>query len=150
LLATLLNHPELFDKVEERLGAITFFDPRLDSLRQTALIEIAQRPDLDFNALGAHLQGLGFAAEIATLLHPEVYVHAGFARPASSLDQATAGWDHTFAVCQRAGLEADLERAERELTENPTEQAFAVLKALREQMHSFGPEDEDRGEAHDR
>ena len=147
LLATLLNHPDLFDRVEERLGALSFSDPRLDLLRQTALIEAAQRPDLEISALEAHLQGLGFAAEIATLLHPEVYVHAGFARPGASTEQATVGWDHTFALCQRASLKADLERAERELAENPTEQAFAVFKALREQAHlSGGSEGDDDGE----
>jgi DNA primase len=148
LLATLLNHPDLFDRVEERLGALSFSDPRLDLLRQTTLIEAAQRPDLDFSALEAHLQSLGFAAEIATLLHPEVYVHAGFARPGVSIEQATVGWDHTFALCQQASLEADLERAERELAENPTEQTFAVFKALREQARpSGGSEGDEDGEA---
>ena len=148
LLATLLNHPDIFDAVEERLGALSFSDPRLDSLRQTALIEVAQQPDLDFTALQAYLQGLGFTAEIATLLHPEVYVHAGFARPGASTEQATLGWDHTFALSQRAGLEADLERAERELAENPTEQAFAVFKALREQARlSGGSEGDEDGTA---
>ena len=146
LLATLMNHPQMFDLVEERLGGIMFSDHRLDSLRQTALIHIAQNPDLEFGALVTHLQGLGFAAEIASLLHPDVYLHAGFARPDTPLEQATVGWDHTFALCQRAGLEADLKRAEQELAENPTEQAFAVFKALREQAQASGVGDEDRGE----
>jgi DNA primase len=146
LLATVLNHPHLLDHVEERLGAMTFSDSRLDLLRQTALMHIAQAPDLDFAALGAHLQGLGFAAEIASLVHADVYVHAAFARPEASLEQATAGWDHTFALCQRAFLEDDLRRAERELAENPTEQAFAVLKALREQVLASGAGDDERGE----
>ncbi len=146
LLATLLNHPQMHDLVEERLGGMMFSDHRLDSLRQTALIHVAQNPDLEFGALATHLQGLGFAAEIASLLHPDVYLHAGFARPDAPLEQATVGWDHTFALCQRAGLEADLKRAEQELAENPTEQAFAVFKALREQAQASGVGDEDRGE----
>ena len=146
LLATLLNHPQMHDLVEERLGGMMFSDHRLDLLRQTALIHVAQNPDLEFGALATHLQGLGFAAEIASLLHPDVYLHAGFARPDAPLEQATVGWDHTFALCQRAGLEADLKRAEQELAENPTEQAFAVFKALREQAQASGVGDEDRGE----
>jgi DNA primase len=145
LLATLLNHPEMFDHIEERFGAMSFSDSRLDTLRQTALMHIAHNPDLDFAAVGAQLHGLGCAEELAAVLHPEVYLHASFARPSAPLDQATGGWDHTFALCQRAGLEADLKRAERELAENPTDQALAALKALHEQVRLSLGEDESPG-----
>jgi DNA primase len=140
LVVTLLNHPELRDHVEERLGGMGLSDSRLDSLRQSALMHIAQNPELDFVALRAHLANLGFAEELENLLNSDIYVHAGFARPATSMDQATAGWDHTFRLCRRADLEADLKRAEAELAENPSEQAFATLKALRDQAH---PDEED-------
>jgi DNA primase len=141
LLATLITHPGLQDHVEERLGAMTFTDSQLDSLRQSALIHIAQNPELDFAALRAHLANLGFAEELETLLNSEVYVHAGFARSAASLDEATAGWDHTFTLCQRAELEADLKRAEEELAENPSEESFARFKALQDQVRPAGDED---------
>ena len=140
LLATTLNHPEIGDRVEERLGALTFSDAHLDSLRQSALLHLAQTTELDFATLRAHLAQQGFAQELANLLDSDIYVHAGFARPQASADQALAGWDHTFALCQRTDLEADLKRAEQELAENPSEQTFAALKALREQT---GPADED-------
>jgi DNA primase len=142
LLATLISHPQLFDYVEERLGAMTFSDARLDLLRQTAVMHIAQSPELDFAALSAQLSAHGYAAEVATLLHPEVYQHAGFARPQADLDQATAGWDRTFAVCQKAVLEAHLERAEQELVENPSDEALAIRDALLHQMHSFLADDD--------
>jgi DNA primase len=147
LLAAVLNHPQMFDHVEERLGAMTFSDARLDLLRQTALMHIAHTPDLDFSTLRAHLQTLGFAAEIAALVHPDVYLHAGFARPESSLEQATAGWDHTFALSQQPSFKADLQRLEQELAENPTEEAFEMLKALRQQAAAAN--DEDFGETQD-
>jgi len=143
LLATLLNNPGLRDHVEERLGGMSFADSRLDSLRQTALMHIAQNPDLDFVALRAHLATLGFAEELEALLNSDTYVHASFARPTTPLDQATAGWDHTFTLCQRTDLEADLKRAEAELAENPSEQSFAAFKALRDQVRPAGDEDGD-------
>jgi DNA primase len=143
LLATLIAHPALFDHVEERLGGMTFGDARLDLLRQTAVMHIAQNPELDFAALSAQLSAVGYAEEVANLLHPEVYQHAAFARPTASPDQATAGWDHTFALCQRAVLEADLERAELELVQNPTAEALAVRDALLHQVQSFLAEGDD-------
>ncbi len=141
LLATLINHPELMDYVEERLGTMEFADSRLDSLRQSAVIHIAQNPGLDFEALGAHLARLGFAEELGNLLNSETYVHAAFALPAAALETATAGWDHTFTLCQRADLEADLKRAEIELAENPSEHTLAAYKALLDLVRPAGDED---------
>ncbi|MGE3476517.1 MAG: DNA primase [Rhodospirillaceae bacterium] len=143
LLATLLTHPDIFDHVEERLGRLDFADSRLDLLRQTALIHVAQDPELDFGGLQAHLANTGFAAELETLLNSNTYVHAGFARPTAPKEQAISGWDHTFALCQRADLEADLKRAELELAENPSEHALAVFEALQRQVRPPGDEDSD-------
>jgi len=143
LLAAFLNHPALRDHVEERLGAMGLADSRLDSLRQSALMHIAQNPELDFVAFRAHLANLGFAEELENLLNSDIYLHAGFARAEAGLDEATAGWDHTFKLCQRAELEADLKRAEQELAENPSEQTFAAYKALQDQVRPAGDEDGD-------
>ncbi len=143
LLVTLLTHPDIFDHVEERLGRLDFADSRLDLLRQTALIHVAQDPELDFGALHAHLASIGFAAELETLFNSNTYVHAGFARPTAPKEQAITGWDHTFALCQRADMEADLKRAELELAENPSERAFAAFEALQKQVRPPGDEDGD-------
>ncbi len=146
LLTTLVTHPELQGNVEERLGAMTFADSRLDSLRQTALMHIAQNPTLDFEALRAHLANLGFAEELENLLNSDIYVHARFARSTEPLDAATTGWDHTFKLCQRAEVEADLKRAEEELVENPSEESFARFKALQDQVRPAGEDDGDESD----
>ncbi|MDG2243723.1 MAG: DNA primase [Rhodospirillaceae bacterium] len=131
LLATLIAHPDLLDHVEERLGAMPFADSRLDSLRQSALMHLSQSPNLEFEGLKTHLAGLGFADELKKLLSSEVYVHAGFARPNAELQDATSGWDHTFSLCQRDDLEADVRRAADDLINEPTDSAFAVFRSLR-------------------
>jgi hypothetical protein len=82
-------------------------DSRLDSLRQTALMHLAQNPELDFEAFGAHLANLGFAEDLENLLNSDICVHAGFKRPSASMDQATIDRDCTFALCRRTGLETD-------------------------------------------
>ncbi len=145
LLATALNHPEIIERVEERLGALMFSDARLDSLRQSALLHLAQTQELDFATLRAQLASQGFAQELANLLDSDIYVHAGFAKPLVAAAQALAGWDHTYALIQRADLEADLKRAEQDLAENPSEQTFAALKALREQTGPAEDDDQDPG-----
>ena len=131
LLATLVTHPELLDHVEERLGAMSFADSRLDSLRQTALMHLSQSPNLEFPDLESHLAGLGFAEELKKLISSEVYVHAGFARPEANIDDATKGWDHTFSLCQRTDLEADIRRAADDVINDPTDSSYAVFRSLR-------------------
>ena len=51
------------------------------------------------------------------------------------MDEATAGWDHTFTLCQRAELEADLKRAQDEMTENPSDETLAAYTALHALVH---------------
>ncbi len=141
LMATLITHPELLDHVEERLGAMVFADSRLDSLRQSALMHLSQSPNLEFEGLKSHLDGLGFADELKKLISSEVYIHAGFARPDTALEDATTGWDHTFSLCQRDDLEADVRRAADDLINDPSDSAFATFRTLRTE----GQASEDNG-----
>ncbi|MEQ8735095.1 MAG: DNA primase [Rhodospirillaceae bacterium] len=131
LLATLINHPELLDHVEERLGAMPYADSRLDSLRQSALMHLSQSSNLESQVLKDHLSELGFSDELKKLISSEVYIHAGFARQEAQLEDATKGWDHTFSLCQRGDLEADVRRAADDLINDPTDNAFAVFQSLR-------------------
>ena len=131
LLGTLITHPELLDHVEERLGGMSFTGSRLDSLRQSALMQLSQSPSLEFEGLRTHLASLGFADELKKLISSEVYIHAGFARPEAELQDATNGWDHTFSLCQRDDLEADVRRAADEMINEPTDSTFAVFRSLR-------------------
>ena len=131
LLATLITHPELLDHVEERLGAMAFADSRLDSLRQSALMHLSQSPNLEFDGLKAHLADLGFGDELKKLISSEVYIHAGFARPTATLEDATTGWDHTFSLCKRDELEADVRQAADDLINDPSDSAFAAFQSLR-------------------
>ena len=110
-------------------------------------MHLAHNPELDFAALRAHLASQGFVQELANLLDSDIYVHAGFARPSSPTAQAAAGWDHTFALCQRTDLEADLRRALMEWAENPSEQLGQTIAALRALCEENGPTPDDE---HDR
>lgn len=135
LLATLINHPELLDHVEERLGAMTFADSRLDSLRQSALMHLSQSPNLDSGQLKAHLTDLGFAEALKKLISSEVYIHAAFARPDSSPENATQGWDDTFSLCGLGEREADIRQAAQDLIEDQSDTAFARFRSLRTEGH---------------
>lgn len=137
LLATLINHPEILGHVEDRLGAMSLADSRLDSVRQSALMHLAHQPDLDSQTLKAHLTSLGYARELEALLGEDTYVHAAFARPGAEPAKATEGWDNTFSWYQRSGLEADLNQLKESLATNPSEETIAQINALAEQLNQY-------------
>jgi DNA primase len=137
LVATLINHPEILDHVEERLGAMVLADSRLDSMRQSALMHLSHQPDLDSQTLKTHLAGIGFAPDLNSLLGEDTYVHAAFARPETEAAKATEGWDDTFGWHQRSSLEEDLRQLRENLAANPTEETVAAMNSLAEQMNQY-------------
>lgn len=139
LLATLIAHPMLFDDVGERLGAMRFAVPELDKLRQEVLITLGGQPSLDFEGLGAHLRHTGFSKLLSGLLSRQVLNHAFYARPETPLEIAREGWLETFGLYQQTQLIAEIQEAERRLADDPSEEAFRMLRALKE-AEASGPD----------
>ena len=96
LLAALINHPALFDHVEEQLGALSLTDPRLQALKAKALGVLAAQPDLERIVLCQALQQAGFEKEMR-ILH-KASIHAAFAAP--SPDSASVDVAKTLASWQ--------------------------------------------------
>jgi|GEM_PF-3030275 len=135
LLATVINHPDILDRVAERLGMLMFGDSQLDSLRAEILItygaKVGMGDHLDRDALVDHLRSTGLGAAIDRVLGPQVCMHASFARAHASRDAALAGWEHVHALHGRAALEQDLRAAEDRLANTMTDDALARVGAIR-------------------
>jgi DNA primase len=131
LIATIINHPQLFDALGEQLGSLEFKAPELDKLRQEVLKTLASSPGLDFQALRDHLEDTGFSELLNGLLSRQVINHANFARPDEHIDVARKGWEQTLRLFRRNRLLEEIQAVEQELAENPTRDAFELLKALK-------------------
>lgn len=92
ILATIINHPALFDYVEEELGMLEVQGGRLDQLRQAVLSCLVANPECSTETLQSQLCDDGFSSEIRGLLSESVYTHAGFARPKSDFEDVQEGW----------------------------------------------------------
>jgi len=92
LLATLLNHPALFDFVEEEFGMLDIQEARLNALRQAALLYLSENTDIDRKSFLRALMEEGFETEMRGVLCEGVYTHAGFARPETTFEDAQEGW----------------------------------------------------------
>ncbi len=134
LLAALINHPALIAENAEVLAHIELGSPDFSDFCQ-AMVDLAARdPDLDTEALNSHLCGQGFSGLLRRLLHLDVYVLGGFARPNTSLEEARNGVQYFLEGyrIRQAALEA--EEAGRNLAEAMTEETLARLEAKQRLM----------------
>lgn len=151
LLATLINHPALFDEVGERLGMAAFPSGPLETLRAAAVNALSRDSGLDAGALCRHLADCGY--DPATLLS-ESHVHGKFARPDASFDEALEGWNVTWDKVREQALRRDFQSAKAALASDASEANFAKFQALREELRRLtgfwpGADDTDDDEAFD-
>ena len=132
LIATLINHPLLFDRIGEQLGTREFKALDLDKLRQEVLKTLASSPKTEKKVLRDHLENTGFSALLNGLLSRQVINHANFARPDENIDVAQKGWEQTLRLFRRNQLLEEISTVEKELSENPTSETFELLKALKQ------------------
>ena len=102
LLATILNHPALFELVEEDLGMMYVQESRLDLLRQAVLSHLIEVEEPTPQELQQALSDKGFSSEIKGLLADAVYTHAGFARPQTDLVDVQEGWQQAMKALKQA------------------------------------------------
>ncbi len=88
LLAAILNHPRIYESIEEKFGELTLNDPAMNHLRQAIIIALEENPDFDVVSLGNHLAEQGMNKEIRDMTCESVYVHAAFCRPAKNEEDA--------------------------------------------------------------
>lgn len=148
LLATLINHPALFDEVGERLGMAAFPFGPLEGLRAATVNALSRDSGLDADELCRHLADCGY--DPATLLS-ESHVHGKFARPDASFDEALEGWNVTWDKVREQALRRDFQSAKAALASDASEANFARFQALREELRRLtgfapgldGPDDDE-------
>ncbi|MBP2230661.1 DNA primase [Azospirillum agricola] len=142
LLATLINHPELFGELGEPLGLLPFGDPELEKLRWAVLECLSEERNtdsaLDAAALCRHLSSAGHETMVGALLGESTYVHAGFARPEASTEDARKGWWPTWRHLHHRQMLDDLREAKAALTRDNSEANLARVVALQQEVIKSG------------
>ncbi len=142
LLATLINHPELFGELAEPLGLLPFGDPELEKLRWAVIECLSDDRNhdstLDAAALCRHLSSAGHETMVGALLGESTYVHAGFARPDASTEDARKGWWPAWRHLHHERVLDDLREAKAALTRDNSEANFARVVALQQEVIRSG------------
>lgn len=96
LLACVLNHPYIYESVEEAFGRFEISNAGLAKLREAMIGHLNQEPGLDAATLRNYLKNEGFEREMGDILSESVYVHASFSAPradsAENYDDIVQNW----------------------------------------------------------
>jgi len=130
LLATIINHPAIFDQIEEDLGGLALGNERLDLLRQTVLNTLGGDATLETAGLCDHLREQGFETELRSVLSEAVYTHAGFARPGADESKALSGWREIMGSLNSEKFISEYKQAGRLLGQDPSPENEEKMMAL--------------------
>lgn len=137
LLVTLINHPEIYDQVGEKLGELDFAQTGsdLDNLRQQTLLILGRHTGLENGALTDQLTDVGHGSALRALTAGGVLIDAYFARPEATAEEALQGWLETYSMLSAGSLRDELREAEKALAEEFSDEAWQRVLALKAQQH---------------
>ncbi|MBT3307153.1 MAG: hypothetical protein HN377_11820 [Alphaproteobacteria bacterium] len=110
LLAIIINHPEIFDRVEETLGHFSFTDARLDQLRQELISVLLKNPDLDCDGVKEMLGQSGFASHLEGLFRDSMIRSNRIIRADAPVEKYQLLWDENVALLENLGTAPEVEK----------------------------------------
>ncbi len=136
LVRIVLRQPEILDRVAEELAELEFSSRELDSLRRKIIDIAAGHAELDSARLHAHLKEAG-AGEIVRKLAGTSTTGRHTSLPDLDIAHALESFAERVAILRRtAVLERDLRAAEKAFELEPTEENFARINRIREELHA--------------
>ena len=114
----------------DELERIEFDDDRLSRLKADLFDLGASIADLPRQSLVEMLTARGHGETIAQLNAPDVFVHARFAHPEASTDEAAQGWRAYFRGLYLRRLRSELEAARSTWVAEPNEENLHRIEEL--------------------
>lgn len=131
LLAMVINHPYLLEGVFEEFVGFSFSVPILESIRTCVVEYLENNHPLDAVSLKTHLYTQGYGPDLEALLKPDLYVHARFASPESSPEDALEGWKEVYTrMIKTPQASQDLLLTRQALAQNMDQETWNRLKML--------------------
>ncbi|MGH1404544.1 MAG: DNA primase [Alphaproteobacteria bacterium] len=133
LLAALINHPHIFDGVEETLASVLFNVSELENIRQTVMGFLSENPQAQHENVIEYLENAGYAQEIGDICRESVYVHASFCSPSAKEEDVQSKWLEYWNDGNAAGLEEEIQngwkRAYLDSSEEEEEKLRTILSS---------------------
>jgi DNA primase len=130
LVASVINHPHVFGSVEEGLAVLEIKAAGLSALRNALIAALTETPDLDAEALKAHLSASGYEKEVHDILSESLYVHAGFASPRAEPDSVSSRWLDVWNDLQKDMMQGEMKAGWRTAFEDGNQDEEDRLKTM--------------------
>ncbi len=136
LLAIIINHPEIFDGIEETLGSFSFAEGRLDQLRQELISVLLKNAGLESDGVKDVLRQRGFAESLDVLFRDPLIRSNRVIRADAPAEKFQPLWEENVALLKNLEnapeLEEFLRTGETSITEED-EDDWERQRALLEQ-----------------
>lgn len=133
LAGTIVNHPELMERVSEAFANLNFQNAALDRLRSAILKVFGEVEGLDTGALKSHLKRQGFG-ELVDRLAKGASPMVPFKRGEAPQEEIERNWRDALALHRRSTLQSEIESAWTDFTEDSSDAARDRVKHLQEEL----------------
>ena len=124
LAAAVLRYPELFERIGEQLGTVTFADAGLDALRQAMVDVLDSEPDLDTDSFHARLAERGFGESVTGVFREPIVAGYRMLRVETPIDDILALWSEKFGERQAESLDSERNRVKEAGTDGFSEEEW--------------------------
>ena len=131
LIATVLNHPSIFEVVEEHFAELPIHDPAMKKICELVISYLNEDPDLDSEGLCRQISTRGFEREMKVILSPSTYMHGQFSAP-SDLDPAfiQEKWLKVWAMSKQKDLDKEVKEGWANAFRNSNEDDENKIRSL--------------------
>ncbi|MCH8238419.1 MAG: hypothetical protein IIC06_09640, partial [Proteobacteria bacterium] len=132
LLAIIINHPEIFDGVEETLGKFSFAEGRFDQLRQELISLLLKDARMESEGIKEVLRDRGFAESLDVLFHDPLISHNRHLGAEATVDEFEPLWNENVSLLQSLETAPEVEKirhaGDTGIADEDWEQARALLQ----------------------
>ncbi len=125
LIAGVINHPEIYDSVEEEFLAFDTGNGRYDALRNEVVTILSGDSNVGTENIVEILANCGFAQEINDILNESVYVHASFCSPRGDKGAVLSKWLQFWEGAKELALREEIKN-----TDSSSEEGLERLKNM--------------------
>ncbi|MFQ5765927.1 MAG: hypothetical protein ACE5GT_13475, partial [Rhodospirillales bacterium] len=130
LLAILINHPEIFDRVEETLGKISFSEAHLDAMRQELISVLLKDADLESEGVKSVLRERGFAESLDVLFRDPLIRSNRVIRAGTPAEKYRSMWDENVALLKHMENAPEVDRFRNTGDDGIAEDDWERMRAL--------------------
>lgn len=135
LIAVLLHHPWLMDEEAETIAALDLSSPALNRLKDGLLALQASEKALDSSEIRSQLTAIGLGPIVDQVEASMTFGCEKLTSPQAGHAEVRVGWRHTLELHERqVGLRQALDEAERAWHRDESDDAFARIRELQEQL----------------